>query len=79
MDDIIFAPATTLARAIRDRRVSSVEVVEAHLRRIEAVNPRLNAVVQLSAERARDEARAADAESSSCSRRPSDKRFSVAR
>lgn len=61
MDEILFAPATTLASAIRDRRVSSVEVVEAHLRRIEAVNPKLNAVVQLAAERARAEARAADA------------------
>jgi amidase len=60
MDDLIFASAATLARAIREREVSSVEVVEAHLSRIEAVNPKLNAVVQLGAEQARAEAEAAD-------------------
>ncbi len=49
----IFASASEIARAIRERRVSSQEVVEAHLARIEQVNPVLNAVVQLCAERAR--------------------------
>ncbi|MDT7808804.1 MAG: amidase [Acidobacteriota bacterium] len=38
---------TRLAGLIRARAVSPVEVVEAHLRRIESVNPRLNAVVTL--------------------------------
>jgi len=32
---------------IRDREVSSREVVQAHLDRVEAVNPRLNAIVRL--------------------------------
>jgi amidase len=41
--------------------VSSEEVVNAYLRRIDAVNPKLNAVVQLTAEAARAQARAADA------------------
>ena len=40
---------------------SALEVVEAHLRRIEEVNPRINAVVQLDAERALAQAREADA------------------
>ena len=31
--------ATELAEAIRSRKASSREVVEAHLRRVEAVNP----------------------------------------
>lgn len=53
--------ASALARAIRARQVSSEEVVEAHLRRIDAVNPALNAVVQLTAEAARRRAREADA------------------
>lgn len=35
------------AAAIRDRAVSSEELVGAHLRRIEAVNPAINAVVQM--------------------------------
>ena len=34
--------ATELAEAIRTRQASSLEVVEAHLRRIEAVNPSIN-------------------------------------
>src|SRR5215212_7883238 len=60
MEELIRTSATALAAAIRARRVSSVEVVEAHLRRIAAVNPRLNAVVQLPAETALSQARAAD-------------------
>ena len=39
--------ARDLAQAIRDRRVTAVEVARAHLDRIEAVNGRLNAVVQI--------------------------------
>ena len=53
--------ATTLARFIRTNLVSSVAVVDAHLARLEAVNPKLNAVVQVRAEAARQQARAADA------------------
>ena len=60
MDDLIYASATELARNIRDKKVSALEVVDAHLRRIEEVNPRLNAVVQLAADRARAEARESD-------------------
>src|SRR6185503_13476974 len=37
----------TLARMIRSREVSPVEVVEAHLRQIEKLNPRLNAIITL--------------------------------
>jgi amidase len=61
VDELIYASATALAKAIRTKEVSSVEVIGAHLRRIEAVNPKLNAIVQLTAERARVEAQAADA------------------
>ncbi|MDA0351799.1 MAG: amidase [Chloroflexi bacterium] len=46
-DDLLSASATRLAGLIRDRHVSSIEVVQAHLDRIAAVNPQLNAVVQL--------------------------------
>lgn len=61
MDDaFLYASVATLARAIRDKQVAAKEVVEAHLQRIEAVNPTLHAVVQLAADRALDEARAAD-------------------
>ncbi|GAB4528812.1 MAG: amidase [Anaerolineae bacterium] len=61
MEELIYASAATLAKAIRRREVSSQEVVEACLARIEAVNPQLNAVVQVTADAARDQARAADA------------------
>ena len=60
MDDLIFASASSIADAIRDKKVSALEVVEAHLRRIEEINPKLLAVVQLVEERALQEARAAD-------------------
>src|SRR2546423_3992267 len=61
MDEIIYASATEIARAIREREVSSVEVLEAHLARIEEVNPKLNALVHLTTEAARARAREADA------------------
>jgi len=61
VEDIIFASAATLARAIREKQVSSREVVEAYLQRIETINPALNSVVQLRADAALAEARQADA------------------
>ena len=44
-EEIIYADAVELARRIRDRELSPVEVVQAHLDRIEAANPRLNALI----------------------------------
>ena len=61
MDEIIYSSAKSMARAIADKEVSAVELVEAHLARIEEVNPALNAVVKLAADRARAEAAEADA------------------
>ncbi|MBA3533067.1 MAG: amidase [Ardenticatenales bacterium] len=61
MEDLIYASATTLARRIRERDISSEAVVQAYLQRIEEVNPRLNAVVHLATEEALEAARAADA------------------
>lgn len=52
--------ATEMAEAIRSNQVSSREVIEAHLRRIEEVNPSINAVTVLLAERALEAADAAD-------------------
>jgi amidase len=60
MRDIIGAPAAWLARAIQSRKVSSLEVVRAHLEHIHTVNPRLNAVVFATAESALKQARSAD-------------------
>jgi len=59
-DALQYASASAIAQAIRERQVSVKAVVEAHLERIDVVNPSLNAAVQLVAERALDEARIAD-------------------
>ena len=68
MRDIIGAPAGWLARAIRTKQVSSLEVVRAHLEHIHTVNPRLNAVVFATGESALKQARAADRKNSGESR-----------
>ena len=46
-----------MAQMVRDRRISPVELVDAHLRQIDAQNPRLNAFVCVLAEQAREAAR----------------------
>ncbi len=45
--DICYADATELAEGIRTRTLSPMEVPRAHLDRIEAVNPKINALVTL--------------------------------
>lgn len=55
-----YLTATEMLELLRSRQVSAVELLEAHLRRIEEVNPEVNAIVTLTAERARREAREAD-------------------
>jgi amidase len=50
-----------MAEQIRQKKLSPVELVEAHLSRIEALNPKLNAFVYIDAESARMQARAAEA------------------
>src|ERR1700755_283102 len=57
---IHYQETTALAALIRTKQLSSREVVQAHLDRIEAVNPKINAVVTLMAERALASADAAD-------------------
>src|SRR5947209_17041915 len=52
--------ALELAATIRARHMSSQEVIEAHLRRIEAVNPSVNAVTVTLGEQALQAAKAAD-------------------
>jgi aspartyl-tRNA(Asn)/glutamyl-tRNA(Gln) amidotransferase subunit A len=58
--DILYSDATKLAQLIRTRAVSPVEVMQAHLDRIEALNPKLNAIVTV-ADHALETARAAEA------------------
>ena len=61
-DDLCWKPARELARMIRAKDVSPVEVVDAVLARIDRVNPPLNAYVTLVPEQAREAARAAEQE-----------------
>lgn len=61
MEEITTWPATRIAAAVRAGEVSAAEVVAAHLARIEAVNPAVNAVVQVCADAATEAAAAADA------------------
>jgi amidase len=60
-DDLCFRPATELAGMLRTREISARELLDAHLDRIERLNPSLNAVVTLDADGARASADAADA------------------
>ncbi|MFG2916753.1 amidase [Kitasatospora sp. NPDC048298] len=53
-------PATELAAAVRTGEASALDVVDSHLARIAEVNPDLNAVTQLLADRAREAARDTD-------------------
>ncbi|WP_406500456.1 amidase [Streptomyces sp. NBC_01590] len=53
-------PATVQAEAVRSAEVSAVELVDSHLDRIAEINPQVNAVTQLLAERAREAAAQTD-------------------
>ena len=59
-DDITTLSAVEMAARIRRKELSAREVLEAHLTRIERVNPRVNAIVTLVPEKARAWAKAAD-------------------
>jgi Asp-tRNA(Asn)/Glu-tRNA(Gln) amidotransferase A subunit family amidase len=61
MNPLNFLPAVVMAEEIRKKKISPVDLVEAHLAQIGRLNPKLNAFVQVDAERARLAAR--DAES----------------
>src|SRR3954452_10594920 len=52
MDDTRFASATEIAALVRTGGASPREVVEAALRRIEALDPAINAFIEVDGERA---------------------------
>jgi amidase len=62
MTEVCALSGTAQARLIRSGEVSATELVEAHLRRIEKVNPCLNAVSQVLEETARQSAARVDRE-----------------
>jgi Asp-tRNA(Asn)/Glu-tRNA(Gln) amidotransferase A subunit family amidase len=61
MPDLNFLSAVSMAEQIRQKKLSAIELVEAHLTRIEQLNPKLNAFVNLDAQGARRQAQVADA------------------
>jgi Asp-tRNA(Asn)/Glu-tRNA(Gln) amidotransferase A subunit family amidase len=61
MDSIYFACITDVAIKIRTRQISPREVIDAHLERIEKLQPKLNAFVHVDADGARRQAQAAEA------------------
>jgi Asp-tRNA(Asn)/Glu-tRNA(Gln) amidotransferase A subunit family amidase len=56
MRDLYFHSAAELAERVRSRELSPREIIEEALRRVEAVNPQLNAFVALRPDQALDEA-----------------------
>jgi amidase len=61
-DDLCYTSAIQLAAMLRAKKVSAREVMQAHLAQIERVNPKVNAIVTLVADRAMADAAAADEE-----------------
>lgn len=60
MRDLNFLSAVSMAERIRRRELSPVDLLEAHLNRIQELNSSLNAFVQVDAEAARQQAKAAE-------------------
>src|SRR4051812_34003527 len=60
MGDVTRLSALAIADAIRRREISALEVADAHLERIEKLNPQINAFVHVDPESTRRDARAAD-------------------
>ncbi len=61
-DELVFRSARELAALVRSREVSPVEIADAFLSRIEALNPKLNAFITVTADAARSSAREAERE-----------------
>ena len=60
MSALVEQPATWMARAVREREVSALELFEAHAERIAERDPEINALVLPRLDEAREEAVAAD-------------------
>lgn len=60
MNDPTLLSAVEMARQIREKKISPVDLAEAHLNKIQRLNPKLNAFVHLDPDRVRSEARAAE-------------------
>ncbi len=60
MDELAFADATTLSGKIRDKEISSLEMLEHYISRMDKYNSDINAIICTQLEKARERAIAAD-------------------
>ncbi|MBL8230215.1 MAG: hypothetical protein JNL98_17125 [Bryobacterales bacterium] len=58
--ELCFTPARTLAAMLKARKVSAMELLDAHLKQIATINPKVNAVVTLVEDQARAQAKRCD-------------------
>jgi amidase len=58
--DLAYLPSVDLLKLLHEKQVSSRELLDVYLRRVDKFNPDLNAIVTLDAERASGRAAAAD-------------------
>jgi aspartyl-tRNA(Asn)/glutamyl-tRNA(Gln) amidotransferase subunit A len=61
-EDVLYLPVTRLSAEIRARRIAPVELTQAYLNRIEALEPKLNAFVTVTSELALEQAHQAESE-----------------
>jgi aspartyl-tRNA(Asn)/glutamyl-tRNA(Gln) amidotransferase subunit A len=62
MDDLVYLPVSEMARLISQKQVSPVELAMAHLERIKAVQPKVNAFITILEQEALEAARQAERE-----------------
>lgn len=62
MNDLVFQPLNIIATAIREKEITAVEVLDAHLGQIAKHNPAVNAIVTLNEKEAKEQAALADTE-----------------
>lgn len=62
MTDLYYSNINELSKLIREQKVSPLEVVDACLKRIDRLNPKLNAFITILTDQAREQAQLAEAE-----------------
>jgi Asp-tRNA(Asn)/Glu-tRNA(Gln) amidotransferase A subunit family amidase len=60
LDDIVYLSLTEMAKSILAKKISPVQLIDAHLSRIGELHPKLNAFITVDAERARAQAKSAE-------------------
>ena len=62
LEELAFAPVTQLSELVRTRKVKPSELTEMYISRLKRFDPQLHSVITLTEARAREQAKAADAE-----------------